>query len=994
MVSNEQRMRSLPDVAVHADPATGYILCQGSGGGCPDGKLHGGTSVAAPTWAGFAALLNEARGGNLGFLNPLIYPLADTDALHDAASMGSDFAHVGLGSPNLDVLHRLLNGIDAGIPDAAVSEGIYAGAVIGGVHGYPVLSIPADGTSAGVIVVTLSDAAGHTVSGRNVELAADSANAVITPGGAVATDANGQGVFRVTTLAPATIRFTATDTSDGIVLQDEPQLMFGVPPASAGGIAAFPATVAANGVSSTTITVTLQDTLGRVTPGKLVRVSQAGGHSIINGPDPSVTDAVGRIEFTATNLVNETVTYTAVDVTDGELPVPGSAQVLFNDGTGTACSVTPPSGQNGYVVTPFATGFVTGPLFYSSINFGGCNGASPPVFRDGSAFFANGLNGDFFKLDAGGGVASSANRLATHGPTLLWQAVGQDGRLYASRAATGSVDSGVILELDPDTGAVLRTLASNLKCPFSVAADPLSGDLFFDGGCSGVSADASIYRVRNPASAAPTVEVYATLSTTPNGYLAFAPNGSLYVVTGYFSPTPGVARVSGTNGPTPPTVTPLPGLNSFFWVNVAEADASGEARSLILLSSEGLELVDITTNPPTRTLLAKDIGGGSFGPDGCLYSSLGPAVYKLTDATGGCSFNVKSTSPSLTLVPDSVSPDPAQGSAQTFTASFHNVAVPADTPLFFSVSGANPRVQLVRTNPAGQAVLSYTAPRSGGDSIVATATVNGSLLSSNRARVTWTAGKHTAFLTLNPSPRAGAPGQPVGVSASLSDISTEPPASIADASIDFALGAAHCSGTTNAQGLATCELTPTDPGMGTLTAAFAGTGELLPATDAVGFNVFAPNSPTTTTLPPPAPCAGVDCNDGDACTSDMCIAGEWQHALPSGFNGVTCYLEALTSALRGAARTDVRPAVRKKLLAKVKQCGKLVRGAQRPGKRGTKAHKKLGKKLDSLRSQLERFRGQKIAAPLDDTLIVLARAARSALPSTSATGKIAITNGR
>ena len=147
--------------------------------------------------------------------------------------MGSDFAHVGLGSPNLDVLHRLLNGIDAGIPDAAVSEGIYAGAVIGGVHGYPVLSIPADGTSAGVIVVTLSDAAGHTVSGRNVELAADSANAVITPGGAVATDANGQGVFRVTTLAPATIRFTATDTSDGIVLQDEPQLMFGVPPASA-----------------------------------------------------------------------------------------------------------------------------------------------------------------------------------------------------------------------------------------------------------------------------------------------------------------------------------------------------------------------------------------------------------------------------------------------------------------------------------------------------------------------------------------------------------------------------------------------------------------------------------------------------------------------------------------------------------------------------------------------------------------------------------------
>jgi subtilase family serine protease len=40
-------MRSLPDVAVNADPASGYILCQANAGGCPDGKLHGGTSVAA-----------------------------------------------------------------------------------------------------------------------------------------------------------------------------------------------------------------------------------------------------------------------------------------------------------------------------------------------------------------------------------------------------------------------------------------------------------------------------------------------------------------------------------------------------------------------------------------------------------------------------------------------------------------------------------------------------------------------------------------------------------------------------------------------------------------------------------------------------------------------------------------------------------------------------------------------------------------------------------
>jgi kumamolisin len=42
----------------------------------------GGTSWSAPTWAGFCALMNEARAKAnkpfLPFLNPLIYPLMST----------------------------------------------------------------------------------------------------------------------------------------------------------------------------------------------------------------------------------------------------------------------------------------------------------------------------------------------------------------------------------------------------------------------------------------------------------------------------------------------------------------------------------------------------------------------------------------------------------------------------------------------------------------------------------------------------------------------------------------------------------------------------------------------------------------------------------------------------------------------------------------------------------------------------------------------------
>ena len=101
----------------------GVVLCQADNGGCPNGGLYGGTSLAAPAWAAFTALLNQSQGTNLGFLNPLIYPLAGTNAFHGPASMGSDFAHVGLGSPNLPVLHQELTGQTPGPVDPSVSLG-------------------------------------------------------------------------------------------------------------------------------------------------------------------------------------------------------------------------------------------------------------------------------------------------------------------------------------------------------------------------------------------------------------------------------------------------------------------------------------------------------------------------------------------------------------------------------------------------------------------------------------------------------------------------------------------------------------------------------------------------------------------------------------------------------------------------------------------------------------------------------------------------------
>ncbi len=142
--------RDAPDVALNSDPATGYDLFLN---GAP--VTIGGTSAAAPLWAGFTALVNQQRTANglpsLGFLNPQLYPLlsdtAYTSLFHDItvgdnllyqAQPGYDDA-TGLGSfIGTALLSRLSFSADAGtgtgtlsgtVTDAATGLGI-GGAIV------------------------------------------------------------------------------------------------------------------------------------------------------------------------------------------------------------------------------------------------------------------------------------------------------------------------------------------------------------------------------------------------------------------------------------------------------------------------------------------------------------------------------------------------------------------------------------------------------------------------------------------------------------------------------------------------------------------------------------------------------------------------------------------------------------------------------------------------------------------------------------------------
>ena len=141
-------MRNIPDVALTAD---NVYLTHGSGAT----NLVGGTSCAAPLWAGYLALVNQQAadlgGAAAGFINPVIYGLGEStnyNACFNDITVGSN---TWSGSPNLyyalpgyDLCtgwgtpagSNLVNALAGGAPDPlAVSP--LAGFVANGAAGGP-----------------------------------------------------------------------------------------------------------------------------------------------------------------------------------------------------------------------------------------------------------------------------------------------------------------------------------------------------------------------------------------------------------------------------------------------------------------------------------------------------------------------------------------------------------------------------------------------------------------------------------------------------------------------------------------------------------------------------------------------------------------------------------------------------------------------------------------------------------------------------------------
>jgi len=221
--------RNVPDVSANAN-FTFYVCADQEK--CSE-NLYGGTSFAAPMWAGYLALTNQQALENgdsvMGFINPTLYYIGlsssyDTD-FHDItsgsngynATVGYDLA-TGWGSPNQS---GLINGLIAGetTPAYVISSGPTAVSVAQGASGTSTIySTIVDGFDGTILLQASGAPSGVTVSFSPTTITGSgTSTATISVGSTVAT-----GTYTITingtsgsTIESTTVTLTVTTSTQG-----------------------------------------------------------------------------------------------------------------------------------------------------------------------------------------------------------------------------------------------------------------------------------------------------------------------------------------------------------------------------------------------------------------------------------------------------------------------------------------------------------------------------------------------------------------------------------------------------------------------------------------------------------------------------------------------------------------------------------------------------------------------------------------------------------
>jgi uncharacterized repeat protein (TIGR01451 family) len=268
---------------------------------------------------------------------------------------------------------------------------------------------------------------------------------------------------------------------------------------------------------------------------------------------------------------------------------------------------------NGWTASDYVTGFGHG------------NDAGPVGLAfdgSGNLLVADTWTAALHKVAPGGGTAAATQIRAGYGDAE-GLAFDKNGHLYLARGNQHDV-----VELNPESGEVMRTVVSGLPCPVGLATDPISGDLFVSNVfCRGGGID----RITGFANGPGVAHRYAGAQDADG--LTFAPDGTLYAAAGNK-----IVRISGTNTGSPGSVSdvaPLPAVDG-----IAYAPATSQAPDYLVANRNDGEIDRVDFNGTVTPVLTGGSRGDlvTVGPDRCMYADLQDRVIKLGPASGPCSF--------------------------------------------------------------------------------------------------------------------------------------------------------------------------------------------------------------------------------------------------------------------------------------------------------------------------------------------------------------------
>lgn len=325
--------RNIPDVALIADIQM-FLICNNG-----QTMSIGGTSAAAPLWAGFMALANQQAAANgkppVGFLNPTIYTLGGSSSFHSdlhdittgnnggfSALAGYDLA-TGWGTPAGQPLINGLTGV-SNPPAFGLSSSMSSLSIAPGANGTTTITVsPENGFSGAVNLAASGLPAGVTAS--------------FSPAAALTTSTLTLSASSSAAPGPSTVTITGTSGS----LTSTARLVLTVTGPPAFTLSASPASVSLAPGSNSTSSITVNPLYGF---NGTVNLKVSGLPAGVTGTfSPAATSGTSTLTLTASASAALGTSTLTVTGTSGNLNGTATISLTVKGASGFTLSASPSS---------------------------------------------------------------------------------------------------------------------------------------------------------------------------------------------------------------------------------------------------------------------------------------------------------------------------------------------------------------------------------------------------------------------------------------------------------------------------------------------------------------------------------------------------------------------------------------------------------------------------------------------------------------------------